>query len=788
MVRQRMSPRERPKRESDGPRHRRLPYLLAWLSCCVAYDCDAIDRVTLEVGQLSTAGVQAKSATIIVDVSTQPKVRVQAGQLHLVEPNNTYSDVDINCIDLLIKDPLFACYHGSVTARGGPTGQISMNAAGSYDTSNGAVSISGSELKIAGATTRFSGKLQWGTWTLNAEGAGLDLVEAGKLAQPWFRLPQGDTLTGHLNFDLAASGQLGGRIRAQLQANTADLNFSNQAGTTVAQNLTAAFTGSAVQDEGKLTSDIKLESSGGQALAGAVLLDFGKIPLSLMAHVEPDGARVNLQRIQLHGTDLIDAQGFAQVSSSGIEQAHFDIQRLEFAAAYRSFLQLTLATTDFGALNVGGRAIGDIDIANNDLTSVNAHITNVSMADATARLSLANANGEIHWSSVPTRAQVPAAASAPTSTVGTPMGYAASTAQPKTSASNGKSGPTVPSDAAPPTSTAVAQTSATDAGAPPRGAASASLASVPNATPTVVSSSSPQQSQLSWSASSLYGLIGGPVQMKFIAQGARFALTDTTRFPIFDGALVAHKLDIRNFGPDSELDFDAHLEPISMPLLSKAFGWPTLNGQLAGRVPGVSYRNHVLTVQGDLSANVFDGTIVGSRLKLSDPLGPWPRLDADVSARHLDLDLLTHTFSIGSISGRLDADIKGLELFNWSPVAFDARLQTTPGDKSEHRISQRAVTSISSVGGGGGGVTAALQSGVLQFFKTFHYDRIGISCQLRDEVCLMNGLEPAKSGYYLVKGRGLPRIDIIGNAGRVDWTQLVSQISASMHSQNITVR
>jgi len=691
-----MNPRERPKRESA----RRLPYWVAALACCAAHDCDAIDRVILEVGQLSTAGVQAKSATISLDVSSQPKVRAEVGQLHLVQPNTTYSDVDISCIDLLIKEPLFACYHGSVAARGGPTGQIAMNTAATYDTSNGAVSVSGSELKLAGATTRFAGKLQWGTWTLNAEGEGLDLVEAGKLARPWFQLAHGDTLTGHVHYDVAASGQLGGRWRAHLEANSTDLNFSNQAGTTVAQNLTAAFTASAVQDEGKLTSDIKLQSSAGQALAGTVLLDFSKNPLSLVAHVEPDGARLNLQRIQLNQTDLLDAQGFAQVSRNGIEEAHFDIQRLEFAAAYRSFLQLTLATTDFGALNVGGRAMGDIDIVNNDLTSVNAHIQNVSMADATARLSLANANGELHWSSAPTAAQ----------------------------------------------------------------------------------------SQLSWSASSLYGLIGGPVQMKFIAQGTRFALADNTRFPIFDGTLVAHKLDIRNFGPDAELEFDAHLEPISMPLLSKAFGWPTLNGQLAGRVPGVSYRNHVLTVQGDLSANVFDGTIVGSRLKLSDPLGPWPRLDADVSARHLDLDLLTHTFSIGSISGRLDADLKGLELFNWSPVAFDARLQTTPGDKSDHRISQRAVTSISSVGGGGGGVTAALQSGVLQFFKTFHYDRIGISCQLRDEVCLMNGLEPAKTGYYLVKGRGLPRIDIIGNAGRVDWTQLVSQISASMHSQNITVR
>lgn len=746
-----MNPRERPKRESI----RRLHCWLAALACCVAHDCDAIDRVILEVGQLSTAGVQAKSATITLDVSTQPKVRAQVGQLHVAQPNTTYSDVDVSCVDLLIKEPLYACYHGSLEARGGPTGQIAMNAAGSYDTSNGAVSISGSELKIAGATTRFAAKLQWGTWTLNAEGQGLDLVEAGKLARPWFQLPEGDTLTGHLDFDLAASGQLGGRIRAQLEGNTTDLNFSNQAGTTVAQNLTAAFTGSAVQDEGKLTSDIKLESSGGQALAGAVLLDFGKNPVSVLAHVEPDGSRVNLQRIELHGTDLVDAQGFAQVSPSGIARAHFDIQRLEFAAAYRSFLQLTLASTDFGALNVGGRAMGDIDIANNDLTSVNARITNVSMADATARLSLANANGEFHWSVASPAAAVPKVQASSTPAI------------------------TAPVNAAGPTSAAVSPSSATATTA-------SSVASILRAT--ADSSRGPQQSQLSWSASSLYGLIGGPVQMKFIAEGARFALTENTRFPIFDGALVAHKLDIRNFGPDAELDFDAHLEPISMPLLSKAFGWPILNGQLAGRVPGVSYRNRVLTVQGDLSANVFDGTIVGSRLKLSNPLGPWPRLNADVSARHLDLDLLTHTFSIGSISGRLDADIKRLELFNWSPIAFDARLQTTPGDKSEHRISQRAVTSISSVGGGGGGVTAALQSGVLQFFKTFHYDRIGISCQLQDEVCLMSGLEPAKGGYYLVKGRGLPRIDIIGNAGRVDWTQLVSQISASMHSQNITVR
>jgi hypothetical protein len=712
MVRQRAARGERPKR--DRPRYLRT--LGALTACCAAYDCDAVDRVILEVGQVSTAGVQATGATITLDVSSKPDsssptLRTQIAQLRVPAAGTTYSDIDIGCTDLLVRQPQFACNQGTIAARGGPTGQIAMNAALTYDSANGAVSFSGSGLKLAGATTRLNGRLESGTWALDVEGDGLDLVPARKLAEPWLQLPPNDSLAGHLKFHLQSTGRLHanqqvGPVQTRLTANTSDLNYSNEAGTTVAQNLAAALTGTVTRDRRKLISDLQLQSSSGQALAGPVLLDFAKNPLNLQAHIASTDNGLAITQIRLAQKDLVDASGEAQIAVKGpfiLQQAHFDVQRLEFAAAYRSFLQLTLATTDFGKLNVGGRASGELDITNAAISKVSAYLQNVSMADSTTRLSLANTNGEVHWAAAP--------------------------------------GATI------------------------------------------------QPSQLSWSSSSAYGLMGGPVEMGFTTHGKDFALAPNTRFPIFDGALVVHTLAIRKWGaPDAELDFDAHLEPISMPLLSKAFGWPILSGQLAGRIPGVTYREHVLAAEGDLIANVFDGTITGSRIKLRDPWGPWPRLDADVTARHLDLDLLTHTFSIGSITGRLDADIKGLELFNWSPVAFDARLQTTPGDRSKHLISQRAITSISSVGGGGGGVTAALQSGVLKFFHNFHYDRIGISCQLRDEVCLMNGLEPARTGYYLVKGSGLPRIDIIGNAGRVDWTQLMGQIAASMHSQNIIVR
>jgi hypothetical protein len=297
-------------------------------------------------------------------------------------------------------------------------------------------------------------------------------------------------------------------------------------------------------------------------------------------------------------------------------------------------------------------------------------------------------------------------------------------------------------------------------------------------------------SEVTWSRAAAYGLSGGPVRLQFFTWQRNFALLGgDTRLPVLDGAVIVHTLVGRDLGTSqAKVDFDADVTPISMPRLSKALGWPTMNGELSGRVPLVRYRNRELTFDGDLVAKVFDGTITGSNIVLKDPLGPWPSLSADVLARDLDLDLVTHTFAFGSMTGRIDVDVRGLQLFNWSPVAFDARLYTKPGDRSAHLISQNAVTHIAGLGGAAGAVKAALESGVLKFFHTFHYDRIGIGCRLQNEVCAMSGAAPAPGGgYYLVAGGGLPRLDIIGIVHRVDWQRLIGQVQAGMRDRDFVV-
>ena len=299
-----------------------------------------------------------------------------------------------------------------------------------------------------------------------------------------------------------------------------------------------------------------------------------------------------------------------------------------------------------------------------------------------------------------------------------------------------------------------------------------------------------QPSRLAWHDGKAYGFTGGAASISFVTAARGLRMLEPTLLPVFDGGLAIAALEVHDAAmPSMSLLFDATLEPISMRRICQVLGWPEFSGTVAGRIPRLTFKDKVLSLDGDLEARVFDGRIVVSKLRLEDPLGAWPRLSGDIDLKQLDLQSVTGTFSFGEITGRLSGYIRGLELFAWRPIAFDALLATPPGDRSEHRISQRAISNISAIGGGGSGnAMATLSSGLLRFFENFKYDRLGLACKLQNEVCEMQGIAPAKGGYYIVKGRGLPRIDVIGSAGRIDWPQLVANLKAATSAGPATVK
>ncbi len=293
------------------------------------------------------------------------------------------------------------------------------------------------------------------------------------------------------------------------------------------------------------------------------------------------------------------------------------------------------------------------------------------------------------------------------------------------------------------------------------------------------------ESHLAWDSGRLWGLEIGAADLPLATTGRHFRLLAPVTVPVFDGGIAIDTLRVRHAGTDEMyVRFDAAIRPISVALLSRAFGWPEFRGTLEGRIPGLQLRQGEVTLDGALEARVFDGRIAVSELRLREPLGKYPRMFANVGIENLDLELVTRTFEFGTITGRLSGHISDLETFDWMPEAFDAFLFTPPDDRSRRRISQRAVTNLSSIGGGSGGaVAAALQGGFLRFFDDFGYDRLGLSCRLANDVCIMGGVLPAPGGYYIVKGKGLPRINVIGSQTRVAWTTLVRQLGSMMESE-----
>lgn len=284
------------------------------------------------------------------------------------------------------------------------------------------------------------------------------------------------------------------------------------------------------------------------------------------------------------------------------------------------------------------------------------------------------------------------------------------------------------------------------------------------------------QANIRWASGELLKLPLGATELIVTLRGQELILP-VAILPILDG-----KLSLRDFHLHHENDawhwsFAGNLAPVSMRSLSSALGLPEMHGTLSGMIPQVSYADGEMTVDGALLFRLFDGTIVAKRLRLYDAFGRAPRLSGDLAMRDLDLDQLTRTFSFGNVQGRLDVSVDELELANWQPVRFVARVASSPGNYRK-KISQKAVENISSLGGSG--ATAALQRSFLRVFENFGYKQIGLSCVLRDGVCLMDGVTGSQDGYVIVQGGGIPAITVMGYNRAVGWDELLVRLRRVM--------
>lgn len=283
-----------------------------------------------------------------------------------------------------------------------------------------------------------------------------------------------------------------------------------------------------------------------------------------------------------------------------------------------------------------------------------------------------------------------------------------------------------------------------------------------------------QASSLGWRKARYQIIDIGAADMDFLSVGKSVRQLKPLNMPVFDGRLVLYKGVLTDMGTDDmTVSLDASLQPLSMEKLTQAMGWPDMAGQVSAMVPDIRYGKGRLDVGGAVLLKVFDGDIVMRNLALSGLGSSLPQLRGDISIRSLDLETLTRTFSFGKIEGRLHGGVDELLMEDWQPVAFDARFFTRDEDDVRRRVSQRAVDNLSRVGGGIGGLSGVFFLGL---FEDFGYKRLGLSCRLENGTCYMNGIEAADNGYYIVRGSGIPHLDVKGFNHQVNWQSLVERL------------
>ncbi|MDY6992104.1 MAG: hypothetical protein SVR94_05785, partial [Pseudomonadota bacterium] len=254
----------------------------------------------------------------------------------------------------------------------------------------------------------------------------------------------------------------------------------------------------------------------------------------------------------------------------------------------------------------------------------------------------------------------------------------------------------------------------------------------------------------------------------------RMELLAAWKQPLLDGYIVIQKLNLNQITQKNfQWQLQAQLQSISLTQLTQQFQWPPLQERLTVTLPQLYYHDQQLEMKTPLIVPIFEGTIKIHSWQLK--FDPVPLLTvAHIKLEKLNLQAITQLTQFGGIQGQLSGNIHQLKLANWQPVTFDAYFATPEDNSLPKKISQKAINTLTHLGGNG--AINNLSRLILSLFEQFSYARLGWGCRLNKGICHMSGVEAKDEGYYIVKGQGLPRIDVIGYIRQVDWPILLNRL------------
>ncbi|SUO95435.1 hypothetical protein [Suttonella ornithocola] len=273
----------------------------------------------------------------------------------------------------------------------------------------------------------------------------------------------------------------------------------------------------------------------------------------------------------------------------------------------------------------------------------------------------------------------------------------------------------------------------------------------------------------------------GAAKLSFRFHNGQPQLTAPFRLPILGGALVISDLKAL---PKARYQLKMQIEPIDLEALTNALDLPPFQGNISGSFPEVTFTNEGLYLGQPVRIHAFNGQIMVNDLVIHQLFAPIPLLYFSIALEHIDLTQLTHAFNIAEIQGNLSGEINDVALANWQPQQFDAYLYTDLQNPGTRKISHKAVQYLTQAGG----ASVAIREFV-RLLNKFPYQKLGIRAQLQGHKLTLDGIETAPDGgFYIVKGKGIPHLDIIGHQRETDYRELINRLKTAINSDGPVIQ
>lgn len=258
----------------------------------------------------------------------------------------------------------------------------------------------------------------------------------------------------------------------------------------------------------------------------------------------------------------------------------------------------------------------------------------------------------------------------------------------------------------------------------------------------------------------------------------RIHIPDPTMVRIPGGTLRLGPLDLaHHMDRGLHMATSLHLANVDLrPLLDRVWPDPP-KGRIGGRLNSIRFQDGLLTSEGVLHAEVFNGRATVQNLGASGLFSSAPTYRFDARLEGMDLEQMTAGTAFGRITGILEARLTGFELAYGQPQRFDLLMETIPREGVEQRVSVKAVDNIARIGGGSSPFVG-LAGLFTSLFQEFPYERIGIHAVLENDIFRINGTIHEGGTEYLIKRSGISGVNIVNQNpdNRIRFKDMVKRI------------